>query len=51
MSRENTATARRWFQEVWNDRRTEAVRELLHPEAIVHTVGAELRGPAAFESF
>ncbi|MEM8996752.1 MAG: ester cyclase [Acidobacteriota bacterium] len=51
MTTENRTLAKRWFQEVWNERREGAIQELLHPEIVGHTVGAELRGADAFETF
>jgi steroid delta-isomerase-like uncharacterized protein len=39
---------RRWFQEVWNDRRTATIDELMHPDGVCHADQGELRGPAAF---
>lgn len=45
----NTALARRWFQEVWNERRETTVAELLAPDAAGHLEGGlEVRGPAEF---
>jgi steroid delta-isomerase-like uncharacterized protein len=41
---ENTALARRWFDEVWNVRREATVRELLHPDAVGHLEGLVSRG-------
>jgi predicted ester cyclase len=43
------ALARRWFEEVWNSRREEAVDALLAPDALAHTEGGDLRGPGAFK--
>ena len=48
MPENNAALARRWFEEVWNDRRDATVRELMHPEATGHMEGLELKGPAEF---
>ena len=45
MSEANKGVARRWFQEVWNDRRAETIHELMHPQAIGHTSAGEIRGP------
>ena len=33
---QNTALARRWFQQVWNEGRAETVHELLAPDAVGH---------------
>ena len=49
MSESNRALARRWFQEVWNDRRTETIDEILSAEAIGHMEGMETRGTADFK--
>jgi steroid delta-isomerase-like uncharacterized protein len=32
MSEDLTALGRRWFEEVWNRRRTETIDELMHPQ-------------------
>jgi steroid delta-isomerase-like uncharacterized protein len=46
---ENSALARRWFDEVWNERREETVTELLAPDAAGHLEGGlEVCGPAEF---
>ena len=51
MSNENIALVRTWFEEVWNQGRAEAIDELLADEAVVHGLGADLRGPVDFRSF
>jgi steroid delta-isomerase-like uncharacterized protein len=54
MSDENKALARRWFEEVWNKGRSEAIDELLDANVIAHGLGndgKELRGPAGFKAF
>ncbi len=52
---DNTALVRRWFEEVWNRGRAEAIDEMFAEEGIAHGLagesGAELRGPADFRVF
>lgn len=48
MTNPNVALARRWFEEVWNQRRTETVYELLTPESVCQSEVAVLKGPDAF---
>jgi predicted ester cyclase len=50
MSAENAALVRRWFNEVWNDRRAETIDELLDDESVCRLDTGELRGPAAFRA-
>jgi predicted ester cyclase len=45
---QNADLARRFIDEVWNRRRSEAIRELLHPKAVGHLEGFEVRGPEGF---
>jgi predicted ester cyclase len=40
----NTALTRRWFEEVWNQRRDATVRELLHLDSVGHLEGVVTRG-------
>jgi len=42
------ALARRWFEEVWNQRREATIDELLTPASICHAPGGELRGVESF---
>jgi predicted ester cyclase len=45
----------RWFEEVWNRKRREAIFEMLHPEAIIYGLAdnpaTPLKGPNAFIPF
>lgn len=55
MSEENKALFRRWFEEVWNQGRAEAIEEMFAADGVAHGLadasGAELRGPAHFREF
>jgi steroid delta-isomerase-like uncharacterized protein len=55
MSEENTALLRRWFEEVWNKGREEAIDEMLAEEGVVNGLanesGEPLRGPYGFKPF
>ena len=48
MSDQNKAVVRRWFEEVWNQGRREAIAEILAPEAVLDECGEESVGPAGF---
>src|SRR4051812_24810208 len=55
MSDENKALVHRWFEEVWNKGREEAIDELFAEDGIAHGLaddeGATMRGPAGFKPF
>ncbi|MCA1615645.1 MAG: ester cyclase [Acidobacteria bacterium] len=55
MSEENKALVRRWFEEVWNKGRAEAIDELFAADGTAHGLadagGEPLRGPAGFKPF
>lgn len=54
MPESNIAIAKRWFEEVWNQRRTATITELFAPNGISHGVaedGSDLIGPQAFIPF
>jgi len=55
MSEENKALMRRWFEEVWNKGRAEAIPEMFADEGIAHGLSDDplnpLRGPAGFLPF
>jgi predicted ester cyclase len=42
---------RRWFELVWNQRRREAIAEMLAPQAIAHDGSSEATGPDGFYPF
>jgi predicted ester cyclase len=51
----NKDLSRRWFEEVWNQKRNATIDELMAPEAIAHGLspgtGGPRNGPAAFRVF
>ena len=52
MSVKNEQLARRWFDEVWNQRRESAIDELFHPEGKAHGIpgtDSSLQGPEAYK--
>lgn len=54
MSADNKQLARRWFEEVWNQRRSDAIARVMAPDGVSHGLapdGAALRGPDAFVKF
>ncbi len=50
MTSEERDLGRRWFDEVWNKKRREAIAEMIAPDAVVHD-GNETSGPEAFYQF
>ncbi|MGB9177946.1 MAG: ester cyclase [Pyrinomonadaceae bacterium] len=52
---ENRDLIHRWFEEVWNKGRADAIDEMFAEDGIAHGLsdvsGAELRGPAEFREF
>ena len=55
MLEENKALVRRWFEEVWNKGRADAIPEMLAEGGVVHGLSEDaanpLRGPAGFLPF
>jgi len=43
--------AARWFEEVWNQSRREAIDEMFPEDAVLHDGTAEYRGPEQFKRF
>lgn len=49
MMQENIALAHRWFEEVWNQRRSETIDELVTPDSVTLSPGgAPIRGADEF---
>ena len=44
MSTANQEVAKRWFEEVWNKKRREAIEEMMQPDAVLHERGEDKRG-------
>ena len=51
MSAENKALVRRWFEEVWNKGRVDAIGEMIADHAMVYGLGGDFRGPEQFKPF
>ena len=51
MANSGNESVRRWFEEVWNKRRREAIAEMLTPETILNDGPTVGRGPEAFYPF
>jgi len=49
MATDNIAIARRWFQEVWNDRREATIDELVLPNGVCHADDGPITGPEEFK--
>ena len=49
MQNEKINLARRWFEEVWNQRRTDTIDELLTDESVSHSDTGFLRGKQEFK--
>ncbi|HEV2195157.1 MAG TPA: ester cyclase [Candidatus Acidoferrum sp.] len=51
MPDDNVAVGKRWFEEVWNQRKSKSVTELLAADAVMHGIsesGEDVRGPEGF---
>lgn len=50
MSDDNLALVRRWFDEVWNQRRGQTIDELLASGSVCHTDDGPITGPEEFRA-
>ena len=48
MTEQERELGRRWFDEVWNKGRRDAVAEMLPPDAVLHEAGIDSVGPEGF---
>jgi len=48
MTEEERNLGRRWFEEVWNKGRRDAIPEMLAPDAVLHEGGQDSVGPDGF---
>lgn len=48
MSEETKTVARRWFEEMWNERRDDLIDELMTPDSRGHVEGQEIAGCEGF---
>jgi steroid delta-isomerase-like uncharacterized protein len=44
----NVALARRWFDEVWNQRRPHTIEEMITPGGVSHSESGDIHGPQQF---
>jgi predicted ester cyclase len=51
MTAEERNLGRRWFEEVWNQQRREAIAELLTADAVIHDGDIDTVGPEGFYQF
>lgn len=51
MTQEERDLAHRWFEEVWNKGRRDAIHEMMAPDAVLHEGGADSVGPDGFYPF
>ena len=51
MSAENKALIERWFEEVWNQGRGDAIDEMFAANGVAHGLGPDVRGPDGFKAF
>jgi steroid delta-isomerase-like uncharacterized protein len=45
MSEDAETVARRWFEEVWRQRRRESIEQLMTPDAVGHSPTGDTKGP------
>jgi len=48
---QNKHLVHRWFEELWNQGRTDLIAELFAPECVLHEGSLEIHGPQEFKRF
>ena len=51
MTESERGLGRRWFEQVWNEGRREAIAEMLAPDGVLHEGGRDTVGPQGFYPF
>jgi predicted ester cyclase len=51
MSKADQDFATRWFEEIWNRQRRQAIGEMLAPDAVIHDGGETVHGTEGFSLF
>jgi steroid delta-isomerase-like uncharacterized protein len=51
MTEQERSLGTRWFDQVWNQQRREAIAEMLAPTAVLHDGSSESTGPEGFHPF
>ena len=51
MTESERGLGRRWFEEVWNQQRREAITRMLAPDSVLHDGGIDTVGPDGFHAF
>jgi steroid delta-isomerase-like uncharacterized protein len=51
MTHQDRDLGRRWFEEVWNQKRREAIAEMLSSDAVIHDGPTDTIGPDGFYPF
>ena len=51
MTEQERDLGRRWFEEVWNKGRREAIAEMMAPEGVLHDGAVDSVGPGGFYPF
>jgi predicted SnoaL-like aldol condensation-catalyzing enzyme len=51
MSEHQKKIVTRWFEEVWNQNRSESIEELLPTDCVIHDGASDIRGPEEFRRY
>ena len=51
MAGDGKALVQRWFEDVWNNGRSDLIDQLMAPDCVIHGLGPQTMGPAEFKAF